>query len=200
MACVFTEAVETDRSELRPAAGVVLTSRLRLTPIGPADVEDLIVLCCDPLVAFWTGPWNPVSVAAWAADMATRWSVDGVAKWLARSRPDGSLVGRGGFTRFELDGEPVLELGWVVRDVLTGRGYATEIGQAALDWAAIHQPRTPIVAFTEVHNRPSQAVMRHLGMRPSGVIRRPGLIEGCPGLHPDAPFALYRLDRGDRTS
>jgi len=197
--CVFTGAVETDRAA-QPPAEVVLTPRLRLTPIGPADVDDLIVLYRDPLVAFWTGPWNPESVRVWTADMATRWSVDGVAKWLARSRSDSSLVGRGGFTRFELDGEPVLELGWVVRDALTGRGYATEIGQAALDWAAIHQPRTPIVAFTEVHNQASQAVMRHLRMRPSGVIRRSGLIEGRPGLHPDAPFALYRLDRDDRVS
>ncbi len=92
----------------------------------------------------------------------------------------------------------MLELGWVVRDVLTGRGYATEIGRAALNWAATHEPRSPIVAFTEVHNEASQAVMRRLGMRPAGVIRRHGLVEGRPGLHPDAPFALYRLEGDDR--
>ena len=178
----------------------MLTSRLRLTAIGPADVEDLMVLYRDPLVALWTGPWDPAGVQAWAADIATRWSVDGVGKWLARSRADSALVGRGGFTRIELDGEPVLELGWAVRDALIGRGYATEIGRAALDWAAIHQPRMPIVAFTEVHNQASLAVMRHLGMQPAGVIRRPGLIHGRPGLHPDAPFALYQLGRDDRGS
>lgn len=111
---------------------------------------------------------------------------------MARHREDGSLVGRGGFTRFDLDGEAVLELGWVVRDALTGRGYATEIGRAALAWADEHEDGTPVVAFTEVHNHASQAVMRRLGMRPAGLIRRGGLIEGQPGLHPDAPFALYR--------
>ena len=155
--CVFTEAVEMDRAAQR-ATGVVLTSRLRLTPIGPADVDELIVLYRDPLVAFWTGPWSPATVQAWAAEMATRWNMEGVGKWLARSRSDALLVGRGGFTRFDLHGESVLELGWVVRDALTGRGYATEIGRAALDWAVIHEPRAPIVAFTEVHNQASQAV------------------------------------------
>ena len=173
---------------------VMLTPRLRLTPIGPADVEDLIVLFTDPLVALWTGPWDL------AEDMATRWSVDGVGKWLARSRSDTALVGRGGFTRVDLDGELVLELGWAVRDALTGRGYATEIGRAALHWAAIHHPRTPVVAFTEVHNQASLAGMRHLGMQPSGAIRRPGLVQGCSGLHPDAPFAVYRLGWDDRGS
>jgi RimJ/RimL family protein N-acetyltransferase len=197
--CVFTEAVEMDHAAQR-ATAVVLTSRLRLTPIGPADVDDLIVLYRDPLVAFWTGPWNPATVQTWATDMATRWTIEGVGKWLARSRSDAALVGRGGFTRFDLHGESVLELGWAVRDALTCRGYATEIGRAALDWAAIHERQTPIVAFTEVHNQASQAVMRHLGMRPAGMIRRTGLVEGRPGLHPDAPFALYRLEHDDRAA
>ena len=51
--------------------GPVLTARLRLTPIGPADVADLLVLSSDPIVAWWTGPWNPASVRAWTADIVT---------------------------------------------------------------------------------------------------------------------------------
>ena len=171
----------------------VLTQRLVLTPIGPGDVDDLSIVYGDPVVAYWTGPWDPAAVGAWAATMAARWRADGVGKWLARERSDGSLVGRGGFTRCDLDGEAVLELGWVVRDARTGRGYATELGRAALAWAATYFPELPVVAFTEVHNRASRAVMERLGMRPAGIIRRDGLVEGRPGVHPDAPFALYRL-------
>jgi len=104
--------------------------------------------------------------------MAARWAQDGAGKWMARTRGDGSLVGRGGFTRFDLHGEAVLELGWAVRDALRGRGYATEIGQAALTWAARHEPHMPIIAFTEVHNHASRAIMRRLHMRPAGKIRR----------------------------
>ena len=88
----------------------------------------------------------------------------------------------------------MIELGWAVRDALTGRGYATEIGRAALEWAAAFVPHLPVVAFTEVHNLASRAVMRRLGMRDAGVILREGLVAGRPGLHPDAPFALYRND------
>lgn len=172
----------------------VWTARLVLTPVGAQDVEDLTLLYGDPIVALWTGPWSRASIEAWTLRMAELWAVDGVGKWLARDRSSRSLVGRGGCTRFDLDGEAVLELGWAVRDVLTGRGYATEIGQAALEWAAAFFPHLPVVSFTEVHNLASQAVTRRLGMREAGVIHRPGLVAGRLGLHPDAPFALYRSD------
>ncbi|MET0692943.1 MAG: GNAT family N-acetyltransferase [Propionibacteriaceae bacterium] len=173
----------------------ILTPRLALTPIGPADADDLAVLYADPAVSYWTGPWTRATIESWAADMAHRWATDEVGKWMARDRTDGTLVGRGGFTRFDLDGEAVLELGWVVRDALTKRGYATEIGRASLEWAAEHEHDTPVISYTEVHNHASQAVMRHLGMLPAGVLHREGLVEGRPGLHPDAPFAVYRLPR-----
>jgi len=171
----------------------VETSRLVLAPIGAEDVDDLVVLYGDPGVAFWTGPWGRVMIEAWACDMADRWAEDVVGNWMARTRQDGSLVGRGGFSLVYLDGEVVLELGWAVREALTGGGYATEIGRAAFAWAVEHYRGTPIVAFTEVHNDPSQAVMRRLEMQPVGEIRREGLVEGELGIHPDARCAHNRL-------
>ena len=174
------------------ATDPVLTPRLVLTPVGPDDVDDLLRLYGDPVVAYWTGPWTRAAVEAWAADMAARWTAEGAGKWMARDRSDGSLVGRGGFTLLDLDGERELELGWAVRDARTGHGYATELGRAALAWAAAHHPDLPVVAFTEVHNHASRAVMERLRMQPAGIIRRDGLVEGRTGIHPDAPFALYR--------
>jgi RimJ/RimL family protein N-acetyltransferase len=170
----------------------VLTERLVLTPISVEHVDELRLLYGDPQVRRWTGPWTPDSVEAWARDTAARWAGDGVGKWMAHDRSDGTLVGRGGLSRTTISGETVLEVGWVVRDALTGRGYATEIGRAALGWAATFFPELPIVAFTEVHNLASVAVMRRLGLRDSGLIYREGLVAGQPGLHPEAPFAFYR--------
>jgi RimJ/RimL family protein N-acetyltransferase len=170
----------------------VITPRLSLRPVTAADVEAVWALHTDSLVAYWTGPWTRESTERWAADMVTRWANDGVGKWVARSRSDDKLVGRGGLTRFDLDGESTLEAGWAVRDHLTGQGFATEIGRAAMQWAARHLPDLPVIAFTEVHNHASQAVMRRIGLHETGRIRREGLIEGQEGLHPSAPFALYR--------
>lgn len=192
VATLSTEQMHAMRRAAAPT-DPVLTPRLILTPAGPEDVDDLILMYSDPMVAYWTGPWTRAAVEAWAADMAARWTADGVGKWMARDRWDGSLVGRGGFTRIDLDDEMVLELGWAVRDARTGRGSATELGRAALAWAVEHQSDLPVVAFTEVHNRASRSVMERLGMRLAGIIRREGLVEGRIGVHPDASFALYRL-------
>jgi RimJ/RimL family protein N-acetyltransferase len=84
-----------------------------------------------------------------------------------------------------------LELGWTVRSGLWGRGYATEIGQAGLAFAAGDLGAEEVVAFTERHNRRSRAVMERLGMGHVGELTAPGLVEGRPGVHDDAPFALY---------
>ena len=176
----------------------VVTDRLLLTPVGVAHADDLVRLYSEPLVGYWTGPWTPTGVRAWAQGMAERWASDGVGKWMAHDRSDGTLVGRGGLSRTVLGDETVLEVGWVVRDELTGRGYASEIGQAALDWAAAFFPDLPVVAFTEVHNLASVAVMRRLGLHGSGVIYREGLVAGQTGLHARAPFALYRQTAAGR--
>ena len=77
---------------VRAPTDPVLTPRLVLTPVGPDDIDDLVVLCSDPEVAYWTGPWTHAAVEAWAEDMAGRWTRDGVGKWMARDRSDESLV------------------------------------------------------------------------------------------------------------
>ena len=38
------------------------------------------------------------------------------------------------------DGETVLQPGWAIRDVPTGRGYATELGRRRWGWAGEHNP------------------------------------------------------------
>jgi RimJ/RimL family protein N-acetyltransferase len=115
---------------------------------------------------------------------------------LAYDRVTGDLVGRGGVSRAVVDGQDCVEVGWAVRQALWGRGYATEIGTTGIRLADEIVEPEEIVAFTEVHNRRSRAVMERLGMTFVRQIMASGLVEGRPGVHDDAPFALYVLRRG----
>jgi RimJ/RimL family protein N-acetyltransferase len=177
-------------------AGRCVTSRLRLEPIGPALAHDLWSLHQDPGIAAWNdGPWSRAQADHFAVRMTECWQRHGVGKWIAYDRGSGALVGRGGPSVTDVLGGRDAEIGWAVRRQLWGRGYATEIGVAALDLVDHVLGVDEVIAFTEVHNRRSRAVMERLGMSYRGEIRRPGLVEGTDGIVDDAPFALYTLAR-----
>jgi RimJ/RimL family protein N-acetyltransferase len=162
-----------------------LTSRLRLEPIGRQHAGDLWRLHQDEaLAAWWGGRWTAATAQHRAAETGDEWESLGVGKWMAYSRADGGLVGRGGLSRAPVDGQERLEVGWVVRSDLWGRGYATEIGRAALAFAFDDLGARQVVAFTHPRNVRSRAVMGRLGMR----YVRDILYAGMPGV-------LYDLDR-----
>jgi RimJ/RimL family protein N-acetyltransferase len=175
------------------------TDRLVLTPIGPEHADEILRLHSDPLVARWADPMSREQAIAYAEEWAARWRGERVGKWVAHRRADGSFVGRGGLSLSVVDGVRQLELGWALLGSARGRGYATEIGRAGLDFAFDVLGHDHVVSYTEVHNRASRAVMERLGMQLIKIIYASGLVSGRDGVHDDAPFALYRLDRGERS-
>ncbi len=191
----------------------VLTGRLRLVPIGPSAVDEIVAVHTDPWVAQWyDGAYSTTASATeYAERMAAEWEREGAGKWLAYERDTGRLVGRGGVTRLAPD-DPVvpqiaplvspdwdrLELGWALLAAGRGHGYAVEIGRAGLDLAA-RLGDLQVIAFTEQHNRASRSVMERLAMVYAGEVSAAGLVSGLDGVHPDAPFAVYSQQVVDPT-
>ncbi len=195
------------------------TERLVLVPIGgPKEVlgghgPDLERLHADPWVAEWYAETLSAEAAVErAAQVQAAWERDGVNKWMAYSRADGALVGRGGLSRMGAGAvtdqiaalvgpewaADRLELGWALVESARGRGYATEIGAAGLEFAFGTLGAQAVIAFTERHNRASRAVMERLGMEYAGEITAEGLAEGLQGVQPEAPFAVHVKDRADQ--
>jgi RimJ/RimL family protein N-acetyltransferase len=198
-----------------------LTPRLRLEPVGPANAQDLWLVHNDAAVVPWYDGWKPSREEAEtrAAFMGESWRVHGVHKWIAYERDSGEVVGRGGLSRPPVDDdwgqldaflpsepwvrarheceEPFavhahwLEVGWALRREFWGRGYASEIGRAALDFAFDVVAARAVVSCTVRHNVRSRAVMERIGMQYAGEIRSRGIVDGLDGVHDDAPFAAY---------
>jgi RimJ/RimL family protein N-acetyltransferase len=142
------------------------TDRLRLEPIGPEHAHDLWRLHHDEAVAAWHGGRYTAEAAYRRAIRGRQqWEKDGVEGWMAYDRCTGELIGRGGLARTELEGRRLLELGWTVRADLWGRGFATEIGRAALAFAFHELAADLVIALTVPHNWRSRAVMERLRMR-----------------------------------
>jgi len=181
------------------------TARLELKPIGPADADLLWQLHQDPGIARWyAGIWSTSQASEFATAMGHAWQTGGVGKWLAYRREDAVLVGRGGCSLAVVEDRRQLEIGWAVREEHWGRGYATEIGLAGLNFAFETLHADHVVSFTEAHNLRSRAVMERIGMTHVHDFHRAGLIEGSEDIHDDAVFALYQvaaaaLNRQERT-
>jgi RimJ/RimL family protein N-acetyltransferase len=91
-----------------------------------------------------------------------------------------------------------LEIGWALRREFWGRGYASEIGRAALAYAFDVLEVQAVVSCTVRHNARSRAVMERIGMRYAGQIHSRGMVGGVEGEQDDAPFAVCVLLRRDR--
>jgi RimJ/RimL family protein N-acetyltransferase len=186
----------------------VLTERLRLEPVGPANARDLWLVASDDAVAPWYDGTKPtLEAAARSAErMAESWRLQGVHKWVAYERLGGDVVGRGGLSRTPVDedwgqlyaflpdepwvraphesAQPMVahahwvELGWALRGAFWGKGYAAEIGRAGLAFAFDVLGVRAVVSCTVRHNVRSRAVMERLGMTYAGEIRSRGLVEG----------------------
>ena len=174
------------------------TPRLRLEPIESRHARDLWRVFQDDRIAEWyAGRWTMQQAEQAATAMGEAWASEGVSKWIAYHRDTGDLIGRGGCTRAVVDNEPCVEVGWAIRDRFLRQGYATEIGREGIAFAFDVLGVPEVVAFTEVHNLASRGVMERLGMRYDREIISEGFIQGREGVHPDAPFALYRIHRTD---
>jgi RimJ/RimL family protein N-acetyltransferase len=161
-----------------------LTERLRLEPLGRWNAGDLWRLHYDEgVAAWWEGRFTVAATEDRAAWYGAGWERHGVGKWMAYRRRDGQMVGRGGLSFSEVDGQERFELGWTVLSGLWGQGYATEMGRAGLDFAFGDLGAAQVVSFTEPHNRRSRAVMERLGFRYARDID-----------HHGERFVLYEMD------
>ena len=126
--------------------------------------DELWALHQEPGVARWYGPCDHDGARERAAELASGWRVHGVGKWMAHDRVTGEFIGRGGLSRAMVNGAEQLEVGWILREAFWGQGYASEIGRAGLDFAFGELGAEQVVAFTEVANERSIAVMSRIGM------------------------------------
>jgi RimJ/RimL family protein N-acetyltransferase len=147
-----------------PSTFSIATERLRLRAAAKGDVEDLVRLHDDPLVAEYLGPrdreWYEWRIGA----SIEEWSERGYGFVVVEDAASGRFFGRTGLKYWPEFGET--ELGWVLRPEARGRGYATEAGQALLDWGFEGFGFPYVTAMIRPGNNASVAVAERLGMAP----------------------------------
>lgn len=174
----------------------IVTERLRLEPVGRKHAEALWTITEPSLPDL--RPWLP-----WA-----RTATPGSTREFAR-RSEASWNGATDYAFAVFEGDEPLgtmslhtprverlgELGYWIRSDRTGRGYATESGEAMLPFAFDRVGLYRVELRAGVENRASQRVAEKLGFVREGTLRR-----GCPsGGEGGYDCYLYGLLAEDRS-
>ena len=147
---------------------IVATSRLRLRPLTDADMEPYLAMAADPEVTRYVSPAPiPRANAEAAANHYRRqlethgygyWAID------VNGGPPFAGIILLQDVKFTAAFTPAIEVGWLLPRTEWGKGYATEGGRAALDYAFTTLKLNEVVALTAAANLASQRVMQRLGM------------------------------------
>jgi RimJ/RimL family protein N-acetyltransferase len=128
------------------------------------DLDAYAAMCADPEVMQHLGDGSTFTREdAWRsmAIFTGHWVLRGYGTWAVEERATGTMVGRIGLHCPA--GWPGLEVGWALDRSVWGRGYATEGGRAALDFAWRELEAARVISLIYPDNTRSIAVAERLG-------------------------------------
>lgn len=171
------------------------TDRLILRPFREGDLDAYTAALLTPEVrASLHIPGNFSRDDAWVgmAQQLGQWELRGTGQWALEEKGTGAFVGRAGTHRPERHDWPGIEIGWTLHPDHWGKGYATEAGAAARDFAFANFDVDAIYSCILHENTRSQAVAKRLGFTPWE--------ERTFAFFPDLPHMIWRLRRQDAPS
>jgi [ribosomal protein S5]-alanine N-acetyltransferase len=171
------------------------TPRLLLRPFADTDVDAYTaVLQSEPVrgslhLPPTVGRWDAWSqMAAWLG----QWELRGTGHWAVEEKGTGDFLGRAGLHDPPRHDWPGVEVGWVLHPNFWGRGYATEAGRRAVEYAFTELDVPQVFSVILPENSRSIAVAQRLGF---------SFIEERSLSHfPLLPHGIWRLRRGDWSS
>ena len=157
---------------------VILTKRLKMRGVEPADFERLVAHWSHPeTIRFIGGEARPPHLVWTRSVLNSRgmWSLLGYGYWLGEDRKTGEFVGEVGFADFHRDTEPsfwgVPECGWVISPEKFGEGYASEAVTAAHDWLDEETSEAKSCCIIDHDNGASIKIAQKMGYVQKGTVR-----------------------------
>jgi RimJ/RimL family protein N-acetyltransferase len=160
------------------------TERLLLRAITMDDLDEMVRLHGDPLVAQFMGSPDRAWLENWVRSSWEEWEERGHGRLAIVDRESGAFLGRSGLKYWAQFEET--ELGWALQPEARGRGIATEAARAVLAWGFPRFDAPYFTAMIRPDNTASIAVAERLGMSPL----RPDNLLGDP-------VTVYTISRGD---
>jgi RimJ/RimL family protein N-acetyltransferase len=153
------------------------TDRLRFRLMVPADVDAIteLLVAFDPMRGD-RPPSTRDDAVRWIEWQERNYAAHDFGLWVVETHA-GEIVGDCGLTMQDVEGTPLVEIGYHLMPAMRGHGYATEAAQAVRDCAAAHGVEH-LIALIRPENLPSQGVARRLGME----VERTAYVHGADAL------------------
>jgi RimJ/RimL family protein N-acetyltransferase len=172
----------------------VQTDRLLMRRWRDSDRAPFAAMNADAeVMRYFPAAMKTADSDAFVDRIESRFDTQGFGLWALQLVETGEFLGYTGFNPMP-DGVPGaggMEIGWRLMRTAWGQGYATEAATAAVDIAFNGAGLPELWSMTAVLNKPSQAVMRRIGMRLHDHFEH-------PTIHADSPLrphVVYRLER-----
>lgn len=150
------------------------SQRLILTPPAAADLERLFAIYSDPAVHRFS-PKGPLKQLADAATLLDGWLAHcerkGYGTWaISTAEAPGQLIGFGGVSLYRYLDVERENLGYRFAEAAWGKGYATELAEFALRFAAEELGLPEIFALVRPAHTASIRVLEKAGMERIGTL------------------------------
>jgi RimJ/RimL family protein N-acetyltransferase len=166
---------------------ILTTDRLSLREMSLDDDLDFIysILSHPEVMRFYPKCYSRDESAEWISRQMERYKSDGCGLWLVEDKRTGTSIGQIGLVRREIDGVPLLEVGYLVARQHWRQGYASEAAAGCRDHAFTAFGQDRVIALIRPENLPSQGVAGKIGMQPGKLIEHAGM-----------PHIVFFIERG----
>ncbi|QFU86525.1 GNAT family N-acetyltransferase [Amycolatopsis sp. YIM 10] len=143
------------------------TERLILRPLRQDDRAAVVRIQSDPETNRYNAdPPDADQAGKQFEYWLSHWAEHGYGYFAVVEAATGEVVGVGGVQSKEMHDEKLLNLYYRFRASSWGKGYATEMAEAAVEWAEREVPERPVVISVALINKPSRRVAEKLGFKP----------------------------------
>ena len=154
---------------------LIETSRLIIRSLKASDAQPLAALWSNPQVTIHMGgPRNYQELVEIFTTDAAQNPQPVFDLWPVEEKSSGQVIGHCGLIDKEVDGQPEVELVYVLHPDYWGKGFATEMALAVRDEGFAHLGLKRIISLIDGENAPSQRVAERVGMHFEKETTRPG--------------------------
>jgi len=145
---------------------ILETPRLILREMSLDDLDFVAAMLADPeVMRYYPKCYSREEAQVWIERQMRRYARHGHGLWLAIDKAAGRPVGQVGLLIQQVRGVMEKEVAYLIHRPFWRRGFATEAGRAARDYAFEVLGRQRVIALIRPENVPSIGVARKLGLQ-----------------------------------